>query len=461
MRTYPLFARFVLLSFILFLLVGFSVFLISNIQIVFEGFIAKQEKLSTVIAVNRAANHLLKKEDFHYPMEPDGYIRMNRFFADTYFEGAALILITDNKGTVIYSHPKYLALLYNGTSLMNGQFVPTTLKDNETHAQFVELEPKGQETLGFKMALVQSVPITFGNSVAAVGAVYIISRAGFITKSIQGLERDIVQDMVMGLLALYVVLTAIVLWLLKIYQRQTDEIIRLKDEFVFIAAHDMRMPASTIKAYVSLLFDEPIVQKTTSIKESVDYINIANEQHIELINDLLEVARSESGRIEIHARPMDVIGAIQSILVEMNPLADKKSISITYDHVEPLPRVMADESRVKEVVTNLVGNAIKYTPGPGMITVTHEVKKERLITHVRDTGIGIPFKDQKNLFEKFYRVRTDKTIDVSGTGLGLFIAKQIVEKMNGKVWVKSEEGKGSTFSFSLPLAQKTMGRSVA
>jgi signal transduction histidine kinase len=111
---------------------------------------------------------------------------------------------------------------------------------------------------------------------------------------------------------------------------------------------------------------------------------------------------------------------------------------------------MADAQRLKEVFVNLMGNAVKYTLGSGTISVIHAVTPGEIITHIKDQGVGISPASQARLFEKFYRVQTDKTKDITGTGLGLFIVKQIIEKMHGRIWVESEEGKGSTFSFSLP-----------
>jgi signal transduction histidine kinase len=125
-----------------------------------------------------------------------------------------------------------------------------------------------------------------------------------------------------------------------------------------------------------------------------------------------------------------------------------------YDPAVDLPNVFADAERIKEVMINLVGNAIKYMGGPGTITITHEREGNNIITHIADTGLGISEEAQKELFKKFYRVQTDKTKDISGTGLGLFIVKEIIEKMNGTMFVVSQEGKGSTFSFSLPVVRK-------
>ncbi|MFH0890440.1 MAG: sensor histidine kinase [Candidatus Liptonbacteria bacterium] len=227
---------------------------------------------------------------------------------------------------------------------------------------------------------------------------------------------------------------------------------QLKDEFVFVAAHELRTPVTAIKGYLSMIEDGTVGPVTPEIKEFVHKVIDANQRLIQLVNDLLQVARSDAGRMEIKVEPSDIPGAINLVLGELKPLALEKQITVTYKESTSLPRVLADTLRLKEVMINLVGNAIKYTPAGGRIEVFHEVKNKELITSIKDNGYGISKEAQQKLFEKFYRVQTDKTRDITGTGLGLFIVKQIMDKMNGRIWVESEEGQGSTFNFSLPLA---------
>jgi len=226
----------------------------------------------------------------------------------------------------------------------------------------------------------------------------------------------------------------------------------LKDEFVFVAAHELRTPVAAIKGYLSLLLEGISGPLSDPAKSVVVKVLNANTRLIRLVDDLLQVARSEAGRLTITVKPTEITAPIRETLVELKPLADQKGIVLAYNPAPVLPQVRADTDRVREIMVNLVGNAIKYTLGNGTVTITHELQEGTLVTHITDIGIGIAKEAQQKIFEKFYRVQTEKTKSITGTGLGLFIVKQLVEKMGGTIWFTSEEGKGSVFSFSLPRA---------
>ncbi len=233
------------------------------------------------------------------------------------------------------------------------------------------------------------------------------------------------------------------------------ELEQLKDEFVFIAAHELRTPVAAMKGYLQLILEGTTGAISDGTRAFIEKVIASNQRLIQLVNDLLEVARSQAGRLTIQVVPIDLAAPISSSLDELKSLADEKSVTMTYQPPADLPQVLADTDRIKEVVVNLVGNAIKYMGGAGDIEVSHEVIDGRVVTHIADTGLGISKEAQEKLFQKFYRVQTDKTKEITGTGLGLFIVKEIVEKMNGTIWATSEEGKGSVFSFSLPIANST------
>lgn len=227
----------------------------------------------------------------------------------------------------------------------------------------------------------------------------------------------------------------------------------LKDEFVFIAAHEIQAPVTIIKGYLSLISGGIAGSVSSELKTHLDSIKEANDRLIQLINDLLEIARSEAGRIKVNCEAISLQDAIMLITNQVAVNAKEKGVLLRYDPSAPLPLVSADTEKLKAVILNLVSNAIKYNrPKDGEVIITHEIKKNTVVTHVSDNGIGIPKEHQKHLFEKFYRVKTEQTIEISGTGLGLFIVKESLERMKGRIWFTSAEGKGSTFSFELQKA---------
>ena len=226
----------------------------------------------------------------------------------------------------------------------------------------------------------------------------------------------------------------------------------LKNEFVFIAAHELRTPVTAIKGYLSMVFEEADSSLSASVKKYLDTVSKANDRLVQLVNDILEIARSEAGRMKIEVSSVNLSEGARVIIEEVATLAADKKIKINYQPPDNLPLVLADSARLKEIIMNFISNAIKYNRDTGSITITHEVAENKVITHITDTGYGLSLEDQKHMFEKFFRSNADVVKKVQGTGLGLFITKELVEKMGGQVWVKSEKDKGSTFSFSLPRA---------
>ena len=225
---------------------------------------------------------------------------------------------------------------------------------------------------------------------------------------------------------------------------------KLRDEFVFIAAHELRTPVTAIRGYLSMVLEETFGKVPEKIKENLIIANKSNDRLVRLVQDLLEVARSEAGKMKIEMKEVDIGERINTVIKELESLAREKNIKMNYSREKDFI-VLSDEYKLSEVLVNIIGNAIKYTIDNGSIDISHSQKDGFLITRVKDHGIGMDKEQMEKLFTKFYRVQTDVTAKIEGTGLGLFICKEIIERMNGKIWVESEAGRGSIFSFSLKL----------
>jgi PAS domain S-box-containing protein len=239
------------------------------------------------------------------------------------------------------------------------------------------------------------------------------------------------------------------------YSDQTDRmrIDQLKNEFVFVAAHELRNPTTAIKMLLDIIFDDKRVVIDPIMRGYLAKVQEADDRLIHLVDDLLEVSRTEAGRLKINVEPQNIVEHVNNLIAELRPNAVSKGVNILYSPSPRTPLIKADATKLKEVLTNLMANAIKYNVTGGTVTVEHELREGALITHVSDTGIGISDADREKLFQKFWRSDDLAVRAQAGTGLGLFIVKELVERMGGKVWAKSRPGKGSTFSFTLPIAE--------
>jgi signal transduction histidine kinase/GGDEF domain-containing protein len=230
----------------------------------------------------------------------------------------------------------------------------------------------------------------------------------------------------------------------------------MKSEFVSVASHELRTPLATIKNAVQLL----LKGKTGEINEAqTKFLSIA-ERNINrltnILNNVLDLSRIESGKIRMKFEELDLTAVIEFILSSLKHQADVKSIQFKMDVPADLPSVLGDREKLEQILTNLIGNAIKFTPEGGEVSVSakpfHE-EKNRVVISVRDSGIGIPKDYLEKVFEKFYQVEGSLHRSVSGTGLGLAITKGLVETHQGKIWAESEVGKGTTFNFTLPISK--------
>jgi len=231
-----------------------------------------------------------------------------------------------------------------------------------------------------------------------------------------------------------------------------QELEQMKVDFVSMAAHELRTPLTSVTGYLATLQEE-MGYFNDDHKLFVNRGLESAQQLMDLVDDLLAISRIERGVLKLIITPIDWQQLLEQSIKDTAALASRKEITVTVkDPPIPLPKVEADESRIKEVLHNLISNAIKYSPAKTTITVSAEREENAIVTHVSDEGIGIPQNALPRLFSKFYRVSASTGENAhTGTGLGLYISKAMIDMHHGKIWVDSKISKGSTFSFSLPI----------
>lgn len=230
-------------------------------------------------------------------------------------------------------------------------------------------------------------------------------------------------------------------------------------EFISTASHEMRTPVASIEGYLGLALNPQTATIDERAKKYLEAAHTASQHLGRLFKDLLDVTKLDDKRARVHLVPLDAVESVKYIADEQAKAMEAKGIrfvfgndanSIDKKRIEQKIYMAVDYDFLHEIVDNLVGNAIKYTPTGGQISVAVRGDGDKVLISVSDTGIGIPADDIAHIFQKFYRVDNSQTRQIGGTGLGLYLVKQRVEALGGRVWVKSEYGKGSTFYVSLP-----------
>lgn len=233
---------------------------------------------------------------------------------------------------------------------------------------------------------------------------------------------------------------------------QIKEVSKRKTDFISAVSHELRTPLTSIKGYASILLSEKLGQIPDAVKQRLDKINRHSDELTHLVNDLLDISRIESGKIIMKQEAQDLKEIIEVTTDLMSVQLKAKDIKLDVVLAQDAPRIEADRNQIERVFINLLGNAAKFTPEKGTITITTASTDGFVKIDVSDTGIGIPKEAQEAIFDEFYRVDNEINQQVKGTGLGLSLVKHIVEAHKGKIWVKSKPGEGTTFSFTFPKA---------
>ena len=257
------------------------------------------------------------------------------------------------------------------------------------------------------------------------------------------------------IVALIVILITLILFIIstviiRSFERLA-EASRMKTEFVSVVSHQLHSPLSNLKWAIELLMSGRI---SLVSKKQLEYLRILkenSEKMKELVSDLLIVSRIEQGKLPLKKKTISLKDLVEKSIKEMEIFAKASNVKIELKAEKNLPLILTDSTQLKLIINNLLDNAIRYIREKGKIEIKLSKNKNNLYFEIKDNGVGIPKEDQKFIFQKFFRSENIMRYQTEGSGLGLFIVKSIVEKLGGKINFKSQEGRGSTFWFTLPI----------
>lgn len=342
----------------------------------------------------------------------------------------------------------------------------------DANHNIVLLNPKAAEILNLNAADVQSQPLTWILERSASPVELELTRRLYdhLTKSLSAIEAgersaefriEVGQKSVMITLAPVALSTTEPPSIVAVIRdiSKEAEIERLKNEFISTVSHELRTPMTSIKGYADLLLSgNPKIGQLNSTQERFVKIIQSNSNRLtELVNDILEISRIETGRVKLDLITLDIIELINEVAASFEGQMAKKGLTFSLQLPEHLPPIYADKARLTQILVNLIGNAWQYTPEGGSINVYAKAIGGFVQVDVEDSGIGIVEKDLEYIFDRFFRSERTEVQVVDGTGLGLSITKSFVEMLGGQIWVKSKLDLGSTFSFTVPLVPTEAG----
>lgn len=240
---------------------------------------------------------------------------------------------------------------------------------------------------------------------------------------------------------------------LRTANRHLHELDRAKDDFVVMASHQLRTPLTSIRGYISMIVDGDFGEITNEQRRILDDVYSNCTQITYLIGDLLDMSRIQTGKWAIHKTPVQLAQIVSSEIDQISVTAQGRNISLDFTTGENLPAIQLDENKIRQVVMNLIDNAIYYSHNGGKVEVNLHQEEDDIIFTVRDYGIGVSNSDKENLFKKFFRGSNARTVRPDGTGIGLYMAQKVVTGHNGRVIFDSKEGEGSTFGFRIPISK--------
>jgi signal transduction histidine kinase len=235
-------------------------------------------------------------------------------------------------------------------------------------------------------------------------------------------------------------------------KKNREQLGSLQSDFITLASHQLRTPLSGMRWLLELLMQTRTGPLNKKQRDYLTKIYHSNDRMIALVNDLLEVTRLDQGDGKIYLQPTDLVQVIRGLVKEKESQVKEKHLTVAFTvEEEPFPLVVTDSNRIKQAVGNILANAISYTPNGGSITIDLKTVDGQVQCSIKDTGVGIPKDQQKNIFSKFFRGTNVLKFETVGTGLGLYITRAFIEGSGGRIWLDSQENKGTTMFFTLPM----------
>ncbi len=233
---------------------------------------------------------------------------------------------------------------------------------------------------------------------------------------------------------------------------EVGKISKRKSDFISSVSHELRTPLTSIKGYAAILLAGKLGSVPDEIKNRLEKINRHSDELVHMVNDLLDIARIESGKVNMNMESLELKYIVNKVADLLSEQLKTKNITFSSNIPQDCQKILADRSQIERVFINLVGNALKFTTENGKISINAHCSGKVIQIDVVDTGFGIPEDAREKIFEEFFRVENTINQEVKGTGLGLALVKHIIEAHQGRIWVKSKLGEGSTFSFTLNSA---------
>ena len=232
------------------------------------------------------------------------------------------------------------------------------------------------------------------------------------------------------------------------------ELEQMKDDFMSTVSHELRTPLFSLQGFVEMMLEDDNLDVATR-REFLTIVQTQAIQLSDMVNNLLDLSRFDEGKLELQRKPVDILPLIRQSVLKLQGFAHQRQINLGTNLPPALPTLIGDSQRLEQVLTNLVGNAIKFTNSGGQVRVMASVTKDGLLVEVKDSGIGISPEALSRIFSRYYQVENNSERSAMGSGLGLHIAQRIVEGHGGRIWAESESGQGSSFCFTLPLPAPT------